>query len=201
MGIDASLRERWDSLDDFDLGRALDAGHSPFGLTPDGLKDYRAIEIAVALSRIDVSGVDFSYGRTGPTGQLGGGVRFLGCRFCHFTCDKTMSGEFLECDFAAADLSSAVLLGRVGESRFEGAKLVGVRASQVTFERCSFKGASLRKASFYDCRFKSCVFDGSHWVSGSTAGSLFDDCSFSDIRFKRMVTVRTRGLPPELTQG
>jgi uncharacterized protein YjbI with pentapeptide repeats len=195
VGVDISLRARWADLQGLDLKAALDEGQSPFGLTAAGLKDYRGIEIATVLSGVDASEVDFSYGVVGDKGQLGGRVRFLGCVFSHFKCDKTISGEFLECDFSQSNLSAAVFFGRAGSCRFDDSKLVGVRASQVVFDRCSFRGANLGKASLFDCRFEACVFDRSRWVSGSAVGSRFEACSFMDVTFRRLVTTRTTGLP------
>jgi uncharacterized protein YjbI with pentapeptide repeats len=198
---ESSLRERWAALGRFDIKKALDRGERPFGDTAEGLKDYQGIVISTPLNQIDMSGVDFSFGRVGESGQLGGKIRVLGCKFRHFVGNGTISGEFLRCDFGAADLSSAVIMGRFETCGFDGAKLVGIRASQATFKDCSFRQANLAKASCFDCRFTLCNFDESRWISGSVAGSVFEECTFPNAVFRKIVTARSTGLPAEVVSS
>lgn len=186
---------RWADVRLFDLKSALARRDSPFGVTTDGLADFRGAEISIVVSGSSYTGVDLSFGRLSSTGQLGGKVKFVRCLFQSFECDRTISGSFERCDFGEANLNAAVLLGDFRSCLFESARLTGVRASQVAFTGCSFEAAVLNKSSFLHCRFRNCNLNGARWRSGSASGSTFEDCTFDGAEFRNLVMTRTVGFP------
>ena len=190
----APIHERWNEHPCSQLRRLLlnaPSCPSPFGLTDDGLCDFRGIRIEDSLHNLTIERVDFSNAELGH-GQFMGTVQ--ACKFVEFSCDGNLGERFSDCDFRKARLSNSVVYGQFVSCDFSNANLTGVRGRNIRFEDCSFEGANLRKASFYDSMFVRCKIRNSKFGSGSLAGSKFEDCEIEGADFSKTVMQRVVGI-------
>lgn len=192
----ASIHDRWNEHLRIDLRRLLsntDSSPSPFGVTDEGLWDFRGICVNASLHSVTIVNVDFTDGMLGR-GQLMGSFR--NCKFVEFACDGTLGESFEECIFHKANLSKSVWYGKFTNCDFSNANLTGVRGGNVKFEGCTFENADMRKASFYDSKFNNCTLVNCSIRLGSLAGSRFDECKVIDFDVSKTIMERVKGLFP-----
>jgi len=191
-----SLVDRWRQNQVADLRQALQERecNSPFGVTDEGLCDFRGISISVSLHQVTIEGVDFSEACM-ESGQFAAVVKRCRFRKCKF--ESNLGNEFIECDFRAGKLANCVFRGKFVNCDFSSANLINVRGRQVRFEDCIFDGATFRKASFYDSTFLRCRIMNCKFSSGSLAGSKFEDCKVEGADFGNTVMLRVAGIEPE----
>lgn len=141
---------------------------SPFGVTADGLGDYRGAPLSslgalegVAFRANDFSIADFQ------------SLRITGC-------------FFQNCVFDRADLRHVVIRSSQFENcRFQGADLrfaqIGIAGSM--FNRCAFDGARVARAGFHNPVFENIMFEGPDWKNVDFRASGFWNCAFrGDLR-------------------
>lgn len=190
----ALIHDRWNEQDRLDLRRLLsnsDGCKSPFGVTDEGLCDFRGVCVNESLHSITVENVDFTNGHLG-SGQFMG--LFRRCKFVEFASDGNLGENFEDCVFHKARLNNSVFYGKFINCDFSRANLTGVRGRHIKFEGCTFEDVNLRKASFYDSHFVSCKLANCTIRSGSLAGSKFDDCKVNNFDLSKTVMERVKGL-------
>ena len=188
------LRDRWKEHEPMDLRNLLlgSAGcPSPFGITEEGLCDFRGVRVDSSFHESTIEGVDFSCGILGD-GQFVGACH--DCKFFEFECDGTIGREFLNCVFHNARLSNSVFYGKFINCDFFSANLSGVRGRHIRFERCNFENANLSKASFFDSDFIGCRLVNCTISSGSLVGTRFEDCEINGFDVSKAILTRVRGL-------
>ncbi len=192
--MDSILHDRWGEHKSLDLRQLLSTSGvcpSPFGLTDEGLCDFRGICVNTSLHAITIVSGDFTAGRLGR-GQFMGTFRL--CRFVEFACDGNLGENFESCTFSKARLNNSVFYGTFVNCDFSNANLSGVRGGRIKFHGCTFENANMQKASFYDSNFSNCKIVNSTIRLGSLAGSRFDECEVNSFDLSKTVMERVRGL-------
>jgi fluoroquinolone resistance protein len=192
----ADLAARWLALAGFRVRNALLSLHAaPFGKTAAGLWDFRAVGIEGAVHKVELVDVDLAHSLMGSTGQLGGDLRALGCRFDGCRYQATLDGVFERCTFLGASLTDSTIREAFISCDFTGANLSRVRGSHVAFKGCTFASSNFVKACFYDSHFFACVFENARFGRGSLAGCTFEDCRFVGVDWGDTILLRVSGIP------
>ncbi len=191
----AEIQDRWNDVDTGNLRRRFldESGcRSPFGVTEDGLCDFRGMRVDESLHQVVIENTDFGKAVVG-NGQFM--AVFRHCSFDAFLCDGSFGNDFRECNFCNANLKNAVIYGKLHDCDFSKANLSGVRGGNVRFEGCNFVETKLWRTSFFDCKFRCCRFVNCSIHSGSLAGTSFEDCEFENFDLGNAIRTRTTGLP------
>jgi len=146
---------------------------SPFGLTEDGLQDFRGIVLVEIIQYLTVQKLDLSYASfKDGTGLIVS--QFSHCCFDGMKLDGAMvSRQFSHCSFRKVSLKNAGISERFEDCDFTGCNLSRAKAIDVTFIRCHFTDVNFRGAMFMHCRFEDCSFEGAIFHNSSLAGSRF----------------------------
>jgi uncharacterized protein YjbI with pentapeptide repeats len=132
----------------------------------------RALNDIPALAHLD-----FSFGVFEGEGQLSD-VHVVDCRFDKFGQGSNWRSKFQACTFVGANMKRSQLLGEFVECDFESAKLSSSRAARATrFVRCNFRLADLRDAIWTQVLFEDCTFDEAVFGGGSLGGAKFLGCA------------------------
>ena len=189
------LRDRWAEIP---LGNIRDRllktiCASEFGLTADGLCDYRGIEISESLHKVAVADTDFSYAVM-KRGQLVG--NFVRSRFTKSRLETNVALSFDRCDFADANLSECWMRGVFENCSFERTKLDAASVTKARLANCTFVGNGLRETIFRNCTFEGCTFTDCNFEEGSLAGSTFKHCKFVNVFTRDVSMNRVTGFNP-----
>jgi uncharacterized protein YjbI with pentapeptide repeats len=191
----SDLSERWEAIPGFRLRDVLLSPHeSPFGRTADSLWDFRAVLVEGAIYQIEIVDVDLAHSNMGVTGQLGGGLRALRCRFDGCKYHSNVNGVFEGCSYRESNLADSTIGGTFLESDFTSANLSRVRGSQVIFTNCRFIGSIFVKACLYESEFVDCLFENVKFGRGSLAGSSFSGCEFAGVDWKDTILDHVSGI-------
>jgi len=186
-----TLLDRWREIAPVDFRAVLPSKNSPFGLTLEGLADFRGAALETSLHKLVLKELDLSYTKM-RRGQFVSQVE--NCLFDGCVYDCTVSRSFLECSFVGANLNGSNLQGMFCKCDFSGAKLTQTLSSETVFERCVFRNTNLKGGNLYRSRFLACVFDNCKLGGGSLAMSAFTDCTISGCDFSTTVMERVKGL-------
>ena len=165
---------------------------SPFGLTDDGLIDYRGFPLKQQLVRLQIRNVDFSYTISEGAGSLNT-CKVKNSLFVETNFDGTPLGSVFEnCNFNNASLKN----GGFGspenlyllDCTFIDTNFTGAGAHGAKFTRCSFERSNMKKAHFISCVFEECNFGGAKFHNGSLAGCKFISDRPSDEQLGNTVT-------------
>ena len=189
------LTDRWATIQlDNIRERLLEAAcTSEFGLTADGLCDYRGIEISKSLHKVSVSDTDFSYAVM-RRGQLVG--NFVRSRFTKSRLETNVALSFDRCDFAEANLSECWMRGVFENCSFEHTKLDAASVTNARLANCTFIGNGLRETMFSECTFEGCSFTDCSFEEGSLVGSTFKNCRFVNVSVRDVSMNRVTGFTP-----
>lgn len=189
------LVKRWANLLSFSLRRSLlSQPEGPYGRTPNGHLDYRGVHIVGAIYKLGAVDVDFAFSEMGSTGQLGGALRVLRCRFDGCKYQSTIDAIFEACSFVGSNLSDSTIRETFTLCDFTGANLSRVRGSGVRFFGCRFVDTSLVRACIYDSEFVDCLFENPKFGRGSLARSSFKGCRLLGVDWRDTILDGVRGL-------
>jgi uncharacterized protein YjbI with pentapeptide repeats len=189
------LRDRWAGIPLTNIRERLlkvTCG-SEFGLTADGLCDYRGIEISESLHKVTVLDTDFSYAVM-KRGQLVG--NFVRSRFTKSQLETNVALDFDRCDFADANLSECWMRGAFESCSFERTKLDAASITNARLANCTFIGNGLRETTFSECTFEGCSFTDCSFEEGSLVGSTFKNCRFVNVSARDVSMNRVTGFDP-----
>lgn len=146
---------------------------SPFGVTQNGLADYRGVALAEPVRYLRVSNVDFS-DAIFKDGASVNESEVEGCCFDRIDMRSVfIRRKFTDCTFSKAKLSGARLGGEFTRCDFNLANLSKSFATDCQFTRCAFTGATMSNVHFIKCAFEDCDFTDVKVLTGSVAGSKF----------------------------
>jgi uncharacterized protein YjbI with pentapeptide repeats len=189
------LVQRWMNLPGFNLrGSLLSQPEGPFGRTANGLVDYRGVRLEGAIYKLEAADLDFGFSEMGSTGQLGGALRVLRCRFDECKYQSTIDAVFEACSFVGSNLSDSTIREAFISCDFSSANLSRARGSEIRFSGCRFIGTSFVKACFYDSEFVDCLFENTRFGRGSLARSSFKGCKLLGVDWRDTILDGVRGL-------
>lgn len=189
--VGSDIEKRWKTISAPASLEAL----SPFGLTADGLQDWRGFKLEGAIFGKTLSNLDLTLSKMGTTSQLGGRLivertKFDGCRYA-----TSINASFEDCSFQESNLRGSTIVGKFINCAFRRSRLGRCRFASVKFLSCDFSGADFTLASFFDCHFENCLFSEVKVENASFAGSRFENCEISNTDFSKAILERVSGLP------
>ncbi len=146
---------------------------SPFGLTEQGMADFRGATLAEPLrylkvSNVDLSDVLFKEGASINESEM------ERCRLDRVDMRNVfVRRSFSDCSFVKAKLSGARMGREFVRCDFAGANLSKSFATDCKFTGCNFAVATLSDVHFISCTFEGCDFSDVKLLAGSVAGSRF----------------------------
>ena len=166
---------------------------SPFGLTEEGLKDYRGFPLEQALFRLEIENTDFSYSLCKWAASIYEcnltNSKFVGMDFS----GRILSRVFENCNFNNLSLINGGFNTPKSGLSFINCTFVNTDFSyssskEVNFARCSFENAKMKWTIFSNCTFTECNFKKTKFNNTSFKGSKFISTKPSDKQLRKTIT-------------
>ncbi|HRF82549.1 MAG TPA: pentapeptide repeat-containing protein, partial [Flavobacteriales bacterium] len=155
-------------------GNGLVISESPFGMTEDGLLDFRGLQFGqrVELLRVEFKAADFSK------------AQFKDARIGLSTFTDSL---WEKSDFRGlVESGSKYIRCRFTNCAINGS-FIGYKGTH--FDTCFFKGCNFKRTSFIRPEFDDCIFDNNNFNGCDFFGSSFERCEFNGV----LKDVRLRG--------
>lgn len=181
------LQSRWDAP-----VAGADLAESPYGMTKDGLKDFRGAALtSMHKFRADKSDFSYTYLKTlkANIGQISVGV-IENSLFNYVKYEGTLApDEVCFCIFNKGVIDAVFMCGRWSDCIFNDVNFKKSRAGKrVVFDKCVFTSCNMTHIQFMGCAFIECVFENckvSEWTS--FAESEFINCDLSKMNFNNAI--------------